>query len=66
MNKKGNKTVNKKEFQKRATIILEEFNLLINKIKFDPILETFKSNEILQEFYMKRIFEIIKVKLIFR
>lgn len=32
---------------------------LIDKTKFDPILDVFKSNEMLQEFYMNRIIEII-------
>jgi Cdc6-like AAA superfamily ATPase len=50
-----------KENKKRVIIILDEFTQLIDRTKFDPILEIFKSNEMLKEFYIKRIFELIKV-----
>lgn len=45
---------------KRACIILNEIYQLIDKTKLNPILETFKNNEMLKEFYMKRVFEILK------
>jgi hypothetical protein len=61
MNNKRNKLENKNECEKRANNILDEFNLMIEKTRLDPILETFKSNEKLQEFYMQRVFEIITV-----
>lgn len=63
MNKNGNfkQKQTTKEFQHRASLLLNEFNSLLNKVNLDPVLDTFKSNEMLHEFYMKRIFEIIKV-----
>ncbi len=48
----------------RGTRILKEFNNnLINKINLDPILQTFKSNKMLKEFYMERIYEILRESL---
>jgi hypothetical protein len=58
-------TPRKKELTKRSNSIIEIFNSMTDKLNLDPILETFKSNEILKEFYMKRIFEVINVKFIF-
>jgi hypothetical protein len=58
-------TPRKQELTKRSNSIIEIFNSMTDKLNLDPILETFKSNEILKEFYMKRIFEVINVKFIF-
>ncbi len=58
----SNKSPVKQEIKKRANLIVAEINSMTDKLKLDPILETFKSNEILKEFYMKRIFEVLNVK----
>lgn len=57
----NNTNVIKTEINKRRCVILDGLYSLIDKTKFDPILETFKNNELLKEFYMKRIFEIFEV-----
>jgi hypothetical protein len=46
---------------KRINIISEEINKVIKSSDLDPILITFKNNEVLKEFYLKRFFEIIQV-----
>jgi hypothetical protein len=51
-----------KKEQKRSFIILDLLYENIDKARLDPILDVFKNNELLKEFYMKRILEIIKVK----
>jgi hypothetical protein len=55
---------NNSENKKRALSILDDIYTMLDRCKLDPILETFKSNEILKEFYLKRIFELMKVKII--
>lgn len=55
-------TPRKQGLTNRCNSIIEIFNCMTDKLNLDPILETFKSNEILKEFYMKRIFEVINVK----
>lgn len=55
-------TPRKQGLTNRSNSIIEIFNSMTDKLNLDPILETFKSNEILKEFYMKRIFEVINVK----
>ena len=54
-----NKPNNNKENEKRSCELLSLLYKEIDKTKFDPILQTFQSNEMLKEFYMKRIFEIL-------
>jgi bifunctional N-acetylglucosamine-1-phosphate-uridyltransferase/glucosamine-1-phosphate-acetyltransferase GlmU-like protein len=53
------------ENKKRTISIIEDLYNMFDRSKLDPILETFKSNEMLKEFYMKRIFELMKVKIDF-
>lgn len=53
------------ENKKRTISIIEDLYSMFDRCKLDPILETFKSNEMLKEFYMKRIFELMKVKIHF-
>jgi len=53
------------ENKKRTTSIIEGLYNMFDRSKLDPILETFKSNEMLKEFYMKRIYELMKVKIYF-
>ena len=53
------------ENQNRTISIIEDLYNMFDTCKLDPILETFKSNEMLKEFYMKRIFELMKVKIHF-
>ena len=53
------------ENKKRTISIIEDLYNMFDRCKLDPILETFKSNEMLKEFYMKRIFELMKVKIHF-
>ena len=43
--------------------IIQQINSSFNQINIDPILITFKSNEILHQFYHKRILEIIEENL---
>ena len=43
--------------------IIQQINSSFNQINIDPILITFKSNEILHDFYHKRILEIKKENL---
>lgn len=57
MNNKSNP-----ENKKRIHTVIDELYSMFDKTKLDPILDTFKSNEMLKEFYMKRIFELMKVK----
>ena len=48
--------------KKRVYSMIDELYSMFDRYKLDPILETFKSNELLKEFYMKRIFELMKVR----
>jgi hypothetical protein len=50
------------ESKKRIHSIIDGLYSLFDKTKLDPILETFKLYEMLKEFYMKRLFELMKVK----
>jgi len=72
-NKKKNSTnsnafpvkIEKNESQsKRVCSIIDDLYFMFDRCKLDPILETFKSNDLLKEFYMKRIFELMKVRLV--
>jgi hypothetical protein len=45
----------------RINIIKEEVEKLVKATELDPILITFKSNDMLKEFFMKRFFEILQV-----
>ncbi len=65
VNMLSNKSPVKQEIKKRVNLIVAEINSMTDKLNLDTILETFKSNEILKEFYMKRIFEVLNVKQIF-
>ena len=47
------------EFKNRIWNLLQSIYKLVDESRFDPILETFKNNEILHEFFMQRILELI-------
>jgi hypothetical protein len=51
----------KPTINKRKCLIYDEINDILNNLHLDPILETFKHNEILKEFFLKRIMEILTV-----
>ena len=55
---------NESQSKKRVYSIIDDLYSMFDRCKLDPILETFKSNELLKEFYMKRIFELMKVRLV--
>jgi hypothetical protein len=46
---------------KRKTAIYEELNDILNNLHLDPILETFRTNEMLKEFFLKKILELVSV-----
>ncbi len=47
------------ESRLRIWHLLQNFYNFIEESKIDPILDTFKSNEILKEFFVQRILELI-------
>jgi hypothetical protein len=53
----------KKENEKRTCELITSIYNVLDKSKFDPILQCFQNNEMLREFYMKRIFEVLSERI---
>jgi hypothetical protein len=51
----------KPNVSKRKSAIYEALNDILNNLHLDPILETFRTNEPLKEFFLKRVLELIAV-----
>jgi hypothetical protein len=51
----------KPKLNTRKCLIYNELNNILDNIHLDPILETFRNNDILKEFFIKRLHELIAV-----